>query len=255
VSVVACAVLGIAAGCASSQPAAFPGRSQSASFQTALRTCLVAKGITYHPVVHEPGSVAPLVPAPAPAEWWALHGGYGLIDDQHAETALDPSWVDPNVAEAERATSHRWTRSLYGTAGSPERFDQGSCYDRALRRAGFFAESRVGTGLRPTPDQARAAAASTPVVRAQQRRSACLVEAGIDPAMTHDPEGSLRRRFVGRDLISTDAVHAPGASADQLRAARQLEERVARADARCGRTVGLDRAVDVALRRQIDGTG
>ncbi len=82
--------------CGPGRPGAFPGIEEARAFQYALRRCLSGEGIKYSPVIKHPGSDSAIVPAPIPAEWWASHGGYGLIADQAAEVVLDPGWRVPN---------------------------------------------------------------------------------------------------------------------------------------------------------------
>lgn len=244
----AVALLLAMAGCGGGDASQFTGAEQAAAFQTSLRTCLARHGISYQSVVEEPGSVLTLVPAPAPDAWWASNGGFGLIEDQGAEVRLDPDWRDPNHSILDRTPLDRWTRILYGDGGGTEQFDADSCFDRALRAAGFFVESRAGSLRPPTRAEASRAAGDRAVVAAQQRRRRCLEQAGFaDLAL--DPEGSLRRRFLQQGLITADGVRSDTAPGDELADARRIEARVAVADVRCRRSAGLDRAIDTALRR------
>ncbi len=251
----AAAMLILGPGCSDPGPARFAGRAQAVQFQQALRRCLARQGITYQPVLDPPGTTDPVVPAPPPDAWWASHGGYGLIEDQFGEAVLDPDWRDPNRDVADRAATSGWTASLYGPGRSPERFDEDSCFDRALRQAGFLAESRLGSLGAPTPEQVQAAAARPEVIHAQERRAQCLAEAGIDAALRQDPEAALRRRFLEQGIIVQDAVAAPDVDADELQAARDFEERVALADLGCRRSSGFDRTVDTALRHLMQEAG
>jgi len=246
--------LAVATGCTSTAPTAFAGRSQAAAFQRALRDCLGREGVRYKPVITEPGSVLSVVPAPVPDEWWASHGGFGLIDDQAGETSLDLTWDDPNQDVADGAPTSGWTRSMYGLNGSHTSFDEGSCFDDALRRAGFFAESRLGALPEPTAGQLRRAEMAPAVVEAEQRRWACLEDAGFDHELSQDPEGSLRQRFLAHNLIISDGVHDRRAHPRQLRSAGKLEERVALADIRCRRQARSDQVFDDAIRSLIEGS-
>lgn len=206
------------------------------------------RDIEYQPVTPQPGSVSTLVPAPVPAEWWAGHGGYGLIKDQAAEVELDRTWTDPNVANLKSAGSTRWTRALYGSGMTFDRFDPGSCFDRSLRSAGFWAESRAGSLREPTEAE-RAAALADPSVRsAEDRLRACLLRHGLDSPVAQDPEAELRRQFQSEGLITHDGVPAPTAPATDLERARRTEQRIATREARCRQTVEFDRSYDTAIR-------
>lgn len=244
-------VIGICSspGCGSDRPATFAGIDQALDFQRALQTCLRHHGVRYTPVVRPPGSVNTVVPMPVPAEWWARHGGYGLVADQTAEVELDPSWSDPNQDHVQGVGIARWSRALYGEGMNAWRFDPGSCFDRSLRAAGFWSESRAGSLREPTRDEQAEALVDPAVARAADDLRRCLRHRGLDERVADDPKGELRQQFLDRHLITEDGTPSPTASTSELRRAEQTEERTATAEARCRAAVAFDQAYDTSLRR------
>lgn len=242
----------VGAACAT-DPAGFAGRAQSEQVQVALQRCLSVSQIDYQPIVVEPGSVRLVVPAPVPAEWWAAHGGYGLISDQGGEVALDPRTKDPNADLLGGADAQRALEVLYGAGGSPEAFSSQGCYDRALRAASFYEESRSGSlGLHQVPDPG-AVGREPEVIEAQRKVARCLTEEGYPAALASAPEATLRARFVRQGLIWRDGEVRPSAPVEALAHASEVEEAVAIADLRCRRSARLDELADRAVRRLVEG--
>ncbi len=243
------------ASCGDTATSRFAGKDQASAFQAALERCLDGEGIPYEPVTIAPGAGRLAVPAPAPAAWWAAHGGYGLIEDQGAEIDLDLDWKDPNRQLGAKVGSDRLARALYGAGGDPGSFAPDSCYDQALRTAGFFEESRAGT-LQVVPSLGDLALHEDQSVKKAQRRvQQCLRDAGHSAEIARDPEAELRHRFREEGLITDDGRRAIGTDRDDLERAQRLEQELATDETRCRQQTGLDKTVDRAIRRTVEGGG
>lgn len=222
---------------------------QARSFQFTLSYCLNAHGIEYQPVEREPGSIDAVVPAPLPAEWWVHHGGFGLLRHTNGQITFHPEEVDPNRQLVRDSGSRaRFRRALYGPRGSAGAIAEGSCYDLALRTAGFLDESRAATLPPPTTEGLKRVAQDTWVRRAARSAASCMRRRGWDANIARDPEAELRRRFRRAGILLADGTVRDPANDAGRRRAERTELLVASDWLACRRSSGLDAEVDRAWR-------